>query len=52
MYVDFEKVKVITILQQIVVVVEKTFFKPSVFLGFLPISLHNLFRAISDEFKS
>ncbi len=47
-----QKVQSTTILQQVVVVVGEASSRLGVLPSFLPTSLHNLLRAIGDEFRS
>jgi hypothetical protein len=52
MLVAFQKVQAATILQWVVVIVEKAFSRLDVLLNFSPISLHELLCATSDGFRS
>jgi len=52
MLVAFQKVQAVTILQWVVVIVEKAFSRLDVLLNFSPISLHDLLCATSDGFRS
>ncbi len=50
--VVLQRIQATTILRWAIMAIGETFSKLGVLLGFSPISLHNLFRAIGDGFKS